>query len=372
MKLTSKEEHLIKSGKKMETIKFCRNLKVPKEHLFWFVDKIEKENFPIKSNTFKSDISLVLKMFEKNKKIKESSRTLRQAILRAKQFVETNENENLRILKRFDDGFYIINLSYKELYFEGKSMRNCLPNMLDSVKRKDIAILALKNSKSKTICHIQIGKNGNLEQHYQFANSNVNLNTWKYINEFFYVNKSLEFDKIIKEKNIQKLYNIRPTNTGCLITSQIPIESKVSFFESENDKKEKFKTIPLKTHNYSDYNVKNSNLNQINYEEALAYLEDYRIQMIKRLEEIKKSLQISKENLFILNDNMYQKIFGKNIDAIKRFNNIIECHYNSEKIRQDFHLEEDVETIEDLFDTFPEVEEETIDLEGDMSFDAMF
>lgn len=369
MRLTSKEEYLIKNGKKMETIKFCRSLKVPKEHLFWFVDKIEKENCIIESKAFKSNVSLVLKMFEKNKKLKDSTKTLKQAILRAQQFVETNEDESLRILKRFDDGCYIINLSYKELYFEGKSMRNCLPNMLDIVKRKEIAILALKNAKSKTICHIQVGKNGNLEQHYQFANSNVNLNTWKYINEFFCVNKSLEFDKILKEKNIQKLYNIQTIDGECLITSQIPIESKVSFFESKNSKKENFKTIPLKVHNYSNYNVKNRNLTQINYEEALDYLEDYKIEILKKLEEIQKSLQISKENLFILNDNMYQKIFGKNIDAIKRFNNIIESHNEETKTCEaPYRLEENM----DLFDNFPEVEEEAIDLQEDVSFEDMF
>ena len=306
MKLTSREKFLLSNGRNIETIKFCKSLKVPQNHIVWFVDKIEKENFSINSEEVKKNIRLVVKLFNKNIKLKEDLKSLKQAFFHASQFIESDESEKKRILYTFPDKSYIINLTPKELYFEAKFMRNCLNDLSSEVRRKDIAILSLKDKNSKTICHLQIGKNGNLEQHYEFANSNITLKTLEYINEFF--EKSEVFEEKLKQNKINKLYDINQYDFDFSITSKIPFEKKVSLFGEELDDKE-FNTIPLKTYNQN--NFFENDYKNLNYDEVISTLKEMKENMIKSFENIIMQLEVSKENFFILNDEMYYRIFDK-------------------------------------------------------------
>jgi hypothetical protein len=369
MKLTSKEKFLLSNGRSIETIKFCKSLKVPQNHIVWFVDKIEKENFSINSEEVKKNVSLVVKLFNKNIKLKEDLKSLKQAFFHASQFIESDESENKRILYTFPDKSFIINLTPKELYFEAKCMRNCLNDLNSEVRRKDIAILALKDKNSKTICHLQIGKNGNLEQHYEFANSNITLKTLEYINEFF--EKSEVFEEKLKQNNINKLYDINQYDFDFSITSKIPFEKKVSLFGDDLDGKE-FNTVPLKTYNQNSF-FENDYKN-LNYNEAISTLKKMRDNMMKSFENIIVQLEISKENFFILNDEMYYKIFGKKQKVLERFKHIVDS-YKDEPMKEEriapnrpFNLGEDYawdieeNNEEDVFSVEFESEKEFVDL----------
>jgi hypothetical protein len=328
MKLTSKEKFLLSNGRNIETIKFCKSLKVPQNHIVWFVDKIEKENFSINSEEVKKNIRLVVKLFSKNIKLKEDLKSLKQAFFHASQFIESDESEKKRILYTFPDKSYIINLTPKELYFEAKFMRNCLNDLTSEVRRKDIAILALKDKSSKTICHLQIGKNGNLEQHYEFANSNISLKTLEYIDEFF--EKSEVFEEKLKQNKINKLYDINQYDFDFSVTSKIPFEKKVSLFGEILDDKE-FNTVPLKTYNQNSF-FENDYKN-LNYNEVISTLKEMRDNMIKSFENIITQLEVSKENFFILNDEMHYRIFGKKQTILERFKCIVDFHKEPRKIQ---------------------------------------
>lgn len=368
-KLTKKEEFLIKSGKKMDTINFCKDLKVPKEHLVWFVDRIEKENFPIDSNKTKEHVGLVLKMFSKNKRMKTHLKTLSQAVFKASQTVETDESESNRILHKYPDGHYIIQLTHKEAYFEGKSMRNCMANMSRQIQKKEVAILALKNKSSKTLSHIQIGICGNLEQHYNFANSPVNFSSWNYINEFFQKNKSLDFENKIKEKGLNKVYDIKSsyTGTGVTVYSKLPYEQRVSFFEDENKKLKNVNSINLKEHNYFSTNIEHHQNQQLNIDETICYLENLKKSMLNSFQQLQDALENSKSNFFILNEEMYYMIFGKKINTIKRFKNLIDI-YNSDSIKTNCEEEATEEGIPTVFaDIFNEELDSIPQVHVDMS-----
>jgi len=328
MKLTSREKFLLSNGRNIETIKFCKSLKVPQNHIVWFVDKIEKENFSINSEEVKKNIRLVVKLFNKNIKLKEDLKSLKQAFFHASQFIESDESEKKRILYTFPDKSYIINLTPKELYFEAKFMRNCLNDLSSEVRRKDIAILSLKDKNSKTICHLQIGKNGNLEQHYEFANSNITLKTLEYINEFF--EKSEVFEEKLKQNKINKLYDINQYDFDFSITSKIPFEKKVSLFGEELDDKE-FNTIPLKTYNQN--NFFENDYKNLNYDEVISTLKEMKENMIKSFENIIMQLEVSKENFFILNDEMYYRIFDKKQTILERFKCIVDFHKEPRKMQ---------------------------------------
>lgn len=367
MKPTNKEKHLIKNGKKKETIDFCREIKVPAEHLFWFVDKLEKENFSLKSESTRVGASLVLKMFKKSSKFKSNEGSLKRAIFKASQFVETDESEKSRILETFDKGHYVQLLTHKELYFESKAMRNCVFDMSSEVKSKKIAILALKNSKSKTICHIQVGINGNLEQHYQFANSQVEIDAWIYINKFFEKYKSIEIDEIMLQKNITKLYslnNFYPFN----VRSYLPTEKRVSLLDDDVNGVYNIGKICLK-----DYSLQPERASRqkdlMSYENIMSEIDMLKNNFLKQINDLEKSLEVSEKNFFILNDDMHFKIFGKKIKYKKRLTNlmstmIVKSQFVEEEVVQQDRVTMRAEEFDDLF--HPDQDENLAEDEGVM------
>lgn len=357
MKPTNKEKHLIKNGKKKETIDFCREIKVPAAHLFWFVDKLEKENFSLKSESTRVGASLVLKMFKKSSKFKSNEGSLKRAIFKASQFVETDESEKSRILETFDKGYYVQLLTYKELYFESRAMRNCVFDMSGEVKSKKIAILALKNSKSKTICHIQVGINGNLEQHYQFANSQVEIDAWIYINKFFEKYKSIEIDEIMLQKNITKLYslnNFYPFN----IRSYLPTEKRVSLLDDDVNGVYNIGKICLKDYRLQPERASRQN-DLMSYENIMSEIDMLKNNFLKQINDLEKSLEVSEKNFFILNDDMHFKIFGKKIKYKKRLTNLMSSMIEKSQPNENLAEPEVMrpvreEAFDDLFRTAPE------------------
>ena len=82
--------------------------------------------------------------------------------------------------------------------------------------------------------------------------------------------------------------------------------------------------------------------------------------MLNSFQQLQDALEISKSNFFILNEEMYYMIFGKKINTIKRFKNLIDS-YNLETKRCEEEVidEESPVVFDDIFneelDSVPEV-----------------
>jgi len=310
MNTTKKEEFLLKQGRKQETIDFCKDLKVPSQKFVWFCERIEKENFNIKDENLKEYIKKCLKLLERTNMYNHVS-SLEKLIRYADKYIETDEHESDRILHKFKNGNYIINLSPKELHLEGKEMSNCVGDMAYGLIEKQISILALKDKKKKTLVHFQVNKFGFLEQHYSKANAAVNLEKWKYINEFFDLYKDEQFYEKINATKIDINYNVseRVHNFVPIVEYFIPTKTTNSIFEPEILKINETYHIKdfVNTTNFNFNNIKKQHLNK---EEVFNYLNNFKNFINNSIDDIFELLNVSQKNYYNLNNDMIQKIFN--------------------------------------------------------------
>lgn len=306
MKTTKKEQFLLNQGRKQETIDFCKDLKVPNNRFVWFCERIEKEGFDIKSSNFKEQIKKTLKLLNRTNIFNDSD-SLKELIYAADKFVETDENESSRILHKFKNGHYIINLSKKELFLEGEEMSNCVGGMTIN---KKISILALKDKKNKTLVHFQVNNLGFLEQHYSKANSTVNLERWRYINEFFEIYKDKNFYEKISSIDLDINYRVKNESYNSLpvIEYFIPTMVTNSIFNSEEVKVNKVHYIK----DFVNTNKINNNKKEqyLNKDGVVSFLNDFKKYINQSIEEVLEFINISDKNYYNLNDFMIQKIFN--------------------------------------------------------------
>jgi hypothetical protein len=227
----------------------------------------------------------------------------------AEKYIETDEHENNRILHKFKNGNYIINLSPKELYLEGKEMANCIGDMTYGIIDKTISILALKDKKNKTLVHLQVNKLGFLEQHYSKANTAVSSERWKYINEFFDIYKDEQFSEKINSTNIDINYNIsnQTHNFVPVVEYFIPTKVTNSIYAPEALKINETYHIKdfINTTQFDRFN-KGKHLSK---DELFDYLNDFKGYINKSIDNILDFVNISHKNYYNLNNTMSQKIF---------------------------------------------------------------
>jgi len=309
MNTIKKEEFLLKQGRKQETIDFCKYLKVPSQKFVWFCERIEKENFNIKDESFKEYIKKCLKLLSRTNIYNHVS-SLGGLIRSAEKNIETDEHEKNRILHKFKNGNYIISLSPKELFLEGKEMSNCVGDMTYGLMDNNIAILALKDKKNKTLVHLQVNKFGFLEQHYSKANAAVNLEKWKYINEFFDLYKDEQFFEKINATKIDVNYSVseRVYNHIPVVEYFIPTKTTNSIFSPE------LLNIIDSYHIKDFVNTTNFNKNikkhHLNKEELFNYLNEFKSFINKSIDDIFDLINVSHKNYYNLNNNIIQKIFN--------------------------------------------------------------
>jgi tetratricopeptide (TPR) repeat protein len=344
MKLTKKEKYLKDSGRSIDTINFCKECGVKSDHIAWFVDRIEKDSFDISKESSKEDIEKILKFFKKDRKAKnEYNKSIFDALSAANEVVETDLSIKSRILYNFDDGHYIINLSPKELLFEGFEMSNCVNDLRYMVENSRTAILALKDKGSKTICHLEINQYGSLGQHYQKANSTVTKKVWGYISEFFENNQDENFKQKMLENNLEILFSVTKDYETFfpIITSEIPTKYTVSVLDSENKSYSDF--VKLKDYRIKEDSVFGMSKKVVmNFSEIKGYISQVKEKIEKSLDDFIKSIEMSKDNYLILNDETIKKIYGKKF------------HSNlDEKIKVTLHPESNVDDCFDLGDLQP-------------------
>jgi hypothetical protein len=308
MNTSKKEEFLLKQGRKQETIDFCKELKISPQKFVWFCERIEKENFNIKDEKFKEYIKKSLKLLERTNLYNNLS-TLERLIRIADKYVESDEHEINRILHKFKNGYYIINLSPKELFLEGKDMSNCIEDMSYSLIDKTISILALKDKKNKTLVHLQVNRLGFLEQHYSKANTAVNSEKWKYINDFFDIYKDEQFFEKINSTNIDVNYNVSNQiyNFVPIIEYFIPTKVTNSIFTPEALKINE--TYHIKDFVNTTHFDKLNKGKHLNKEELFNYLNDFKSYINKSIDNVLDFINISHKNYYNLNNFMIQKIF---------------------------------------------------------------
>jgi hypothetical protein len=311
MRLNKKEQYLIEQGRSEDTIKFCKKCGIKSDNIVWFVNRIEKDNFDINLKDSEQDIKLVLSFFNREKQIKEKFKTIQEAIRVAHLNVETEENIKSRILHTFEDGHYIINLSPKELPYEGHIMCNCVADMRGEVKEKMTAILALKDRKSKTLCHIEIGRLGNIKQHFSKANTIIKLEYWDYINKFFKIHEDENFINKVKEIGVEMVYDVRGDSKHQFlpyISSSVPTQYTSSIFDS---KSKKFTSTMFIKEFANTNKFTPETLFNVHYGEVEEYLNKLKDFVSKSIDSLLESIKVSSDNFLILNDDMIKKIYGK-------------------------------------------------------------
>ncbi len=322
MNTTKKEEFLLKQGRKQETIDFCKELKVPSQKFVWFCERIEKEKFNIKEEKFKEYIKKALKLLNRTNMYNQIN-SLEKLIRVADLNIETDEHENSRILHKFKNGNYIINLSAKELFLEGKEMSNCVADMSYDIINKKVAILALKDKKNKTLVHLQVNKFGFLEQHYSKANSAVNLEKWKYINDFFSTHKDEQFFEKVNSTKVDINYNVshRSFNHIPIIEYFIPTKITNSILRPETLSVDEFYHIKDFV-NTTTFDKKNKQ-KHLNKEELFDYLINFKNYINESIDKIFELIDVSHKNYFVLNDDIVYKIFNsKPLKVDEKISNI--------------------------------------------------
>jgi hypothetical protein len=311
MDLSNKEAYLISQGRSEKTINFVKSCNVSKDDLVWFVTRLEKDQINIEEKDLKSKISKISRLIKASPDTRNMN-NFKKVFDVANRYFEDESDIESRKLYKFKDGTYILNLSEKELDFEGNEMSNCVGDYKERLKRKDLAILAVKDKKDKTLAHFEVNNLGLLRQHYGKANSSVKYQTWKYINDFFQNNKDEKIFTLLKEKGFSAEYNLRNFHKNLpIVEYYIPI----SRVKSVLSKKENVGSmIRIKDFINTDKNYKNSQ-SSCTAEEAVLKLKEYAKNMTEMIESMSQAIIDSSNNLFILNDNIIQKIFNKKINS---------------------------------------------------------
>ncbi len=327
MTTNKKENFLIKSGRSIETINFCNKINVNQKDIVWLVNRIEKEYNKISLNSddrtttiFKNNIEKVVRYLDLSSVSHKNfikKRGLQNAIKEANKNLEDQLSVQSRILHKFNDGCFIINLTHKELGFESIKMNNCLSDYRKVVENKSVCILALKNKNSKTICHLEIDKNGCITQAFEKGNKELKYETFNYIQDFFKIYEDKNIYKKIKKLGLSTLYSIdlnRTNNNIPIVESFFPTKLSKSVLDEDEI------SIDLdsckKIRNYVNSKVCSEYLDKGDMKDVVEKLEEYKKYIENNINNMILSIEKSHDNFFILNDEIIEKIYQKKPKSI--------------------------------------------------------
>ena len=387
MKLSKKEQFLINSGRSIETLNFCKKFNINQKDIVWFVNRIEKEfeEKPLDSKYFEDNIKNVVRYFELSShthKINSKKRSLKNVMEDANQNLENESNVNSRILHKFKDGYFIINLTYKELAFEGIKMNNCLADYRKDIEHKETCILALKDKNSKTICHLEVDSNGCIGQAFEKSNTELKYETFGYIQEFFKIYEDKNIYKRIKKLGIGTLYDI---DLSCIINGVPVVESFFPTKLSKSILNEDEMAIDLNScktiKTYVNGNIDSSKkLKKAGLKDTIKKIEEYKDYINKSIDNMILGIEQSYDNYFILNDEIIKKIYGKKTKSLEvKIKEIIDRKINYRNLHevdlpdlsQEFFDDQSADETEDDEGWLPKLID---DIEGDclrVSYDGV-
>ena len=349
MTTNKKEKFLIKSGRSIETINFCNKINVNQKDIVWLVNRIEKEYNKISLSSDNRSTAIFKKNIEKVVRYLDLSsvghknfikkRGLKNAIKEANKNLEDQSSVQSRILHKFKDGYFIINLTHKELGIESIKMNNCLAEYRNAVESKSVCILALKNKASKTICHLEINKNGCIVQAFEKGNRELKHETSNYIQEFFKIYEDKNIYKKIKKLGFSTLYSVdlgRTNNNIPIVESFFPTKLSKSVLDEDEI------SIDLdsckKIRNYVNTKICSDNLNKGTLTDVIENLEEYKKYIENSINNIILSIEKSHDNFFILNNEIIEKIYQKKPKSITlKLKEIIESKPSLNEEEIDLH-----------------------------------
>ena len=320
-KMLKKEEHLLEAGRSQKTIDFVKRCKVGSENLVWFVTRIDKDKFDIEDEDAQNKIKKILKLFKRNKESRNMN-NINDAYALADSYFEDEDDIKSRILHKFKDKHYIINLSPKELSCEGTDMHNCVDGYVGNISNKKTAILALRDSKDKTIVHIEVKKTGSLGQHYEKANYTVKSKNWKYISEFFKIHEDKNITKKLKEKGFEGRFRVGKDYNGIPVVEYFMPTVKQTNILNDNDDIVSIRRI--KDFISPNKKVKFTRSESYNKEEIKDKLKEYSKFVQDSVEEMCNNLEESSDNYYILNDDITKKIYGEILSESVKMKTLIE------------------------------------------------
>jgi len=217
-----------------------------------------------------------------------------------------------KVIYEFENGYHIYNIPYDEIQLEGHVMANCLANFDTNVEKKYLAILALRDSSRRSIANIQVFPNGSIGQNFEKSNRQVKISTWKYISEFFKKNsKDLSIVKGIDGESKLSTIQLQSKNLEFPMMAQgIPDSIKI-FINKDGEIKKMIESMQFTKI------VEGTKFPQIDMngsaEEIISILNETQKSINQAIDRLKFFAQELEDCNLFLNDEMKEKIFGKNL-----------------------------------------------------------
>jgi hypothetical protein len=257
------------------TDKYLNELTILNEH----INSIGKNNFKSLEEAFKSVNA------DKNRK----ELSIRKAI------------------HTFKDGHSIVVLKQSDLHSEGILMSNCVGGYGDRLLMKERAVLALKSPKGDTLVHFEIMKNGALSQNFERANMPVRHKYWKYVYEFLKINSK----NIPDSKHFGFVWrsSIGYDAKGINITSECVVPKQLM---KHIDHRGKMATSIQSSEVLKNFHIHIPTVSFYEFDknEFIKKLKDIKSDMIKSIDDIISSTEITEgENLYV-SDKMKETLFG--------------------------------------------------------------
>lgn len=291
-------------GFEKKTIDALINCGVDK-YISWFLAKYKKQELKQIDSTTETDIKLCNDFFIKAKVSPEGSMSFNAVLQTSKKYFENEERKKNNIIYRFENGYYISVLNPQDAHEEGTNMSNCITGYGQKIKNGELGILALKQLNGRTVAHIEVKKNGMINQNYAKANAQLNIHFWKMILDFFSKNSK----KIDENKVFPHQYQIE--HRGSLIYSVgliVPLNVTSSLHDNR---------IKQDVSNY--FNMKQfhlitdreENINIEKKEDLISLIENKKNEITKEYDKLINFINTTSSPYELyLSDEIKEKIFG--------------------------------------------------------------
>jgi len=308
-----KIEFLVKQGYDRNIIDVFIDCGVER-HLLWFLS-INKKGFMKKIDS--EEIRVVNKYFEDCgdaikhlASIKDKTQIYVEAVKQAFDYKKDLERKERNVIYRFENGYYISILNEQDLQLEGKMMSNCVGGYYHTVREKEVGILALKHSSKRTVVHIEIKNNGQLSQNFSKANSQIGIEYWKMILEFFEKNsKKVDFKNLFGDAYVTSSGGGYINSVSLCVPTSITHElkdgvKKISFNDAFELKRF---SLDIPKHTEEIKFSEKSDLTK--------WLQDKKNEILKVYDDLTEQINLTNSSDLYLSDEIKEKIFGSHKNA---------------------------------------------------------
>lgn len=294
-----KIEFLAKQGFSRDVINVFINCGVDR-NLLWFLGAHKKGMIEHLNG---EEIKSVNKYLESQKD--STKYTYSQVLELSKLYERNEERKNRNRIYNFANGYYVSILNEQDLRDEGVVMANCVGTYRNRVSHGQVGILALKQSNGKTVCHIEVFKNGLIGQNYAKANSQMNKENWLMVLEFFNNNS--------KKVNLSDLFGesyVVSAERGYIDDVILSVPTSVNIILQNGVKKiDQYDGFEAKR--FSPFHKRNHCVLKISDKlEVLNWIEERKQEVIKFYDDLMTQVEMTSASALYLSDEIKEKIFG--------------------------------------------------------------